>query len=107
MRTLEYGRGQIFIEGEPVYLENLEPMHSFPAHMYNQVIDHLDESGEQYTDKAGTFLETPKLESTFKLRDYQIKALLRWRKADARGIVVLPTGSGKTVLAVKAIEEKQ
>ena len=52
MRTLEYGRGQIFIEGEPVYLENLEPMHSFPAHMYNQVIDHLDESGEQYIDKA-------------------------------------------------------
>lgn len=107
MRILEYSRGQVIIEGEQVYLDQLEPMNSFPAYMYNRVIEHLDSSGEPYRDRAGVFLKTPKLETTFKLRDYQIDALKSWTKADYRGIVVLPTGSGKTVLAVKAIEEQQ
>ena len=107
MRILEYSRGQIVVEGDPVYLEHLEPMNSFPAHMYNQIINHLNQSREPYRDRAGVFLKTPRLESTFKLRDYQIQALQRWKKADYRGVIVLPTGSGKTVLAVKAIEEQQ
>ena len=38
------------------------------------------------------------------LRDYQQKALDNWSKAGKRGCVVLPTGSGKTVIGVKAIE---
>lgn len=107
MRTLRYTRGEVIIEGEPVYLDQLEPMNRFPAHMYNQVIDFLEKSGEPYRDKAASFLKTPKLETTFKLRDYQEQALKAWDKADSRGIIVLPTGSGKTVLAVKAIEEQQ
>ncbi|MCJ7732433.1 DEAD/DEAH box helicase [Candidatus Bathyarchaeota archaeon] len=107
MRVLRYTRGEIIVEGEPVYLDQLEPMNSFPAYMYNQVMDHLEKSGEPYRDRAGEFLVTPKLETTFKLRDYQLDALKAWNRADARGIVVLPTGSGKTVLAVKAIEEHQ
>jgi len=107
MRVLRYTRGEVIIEGEPVYLDQLEPMNSFPAHMYNQVIDYIEKSGEPYRDKAANFLKTPKLETTFKLRDYQEAALRAWDKADSRGIIVLPTGSGKTVLAVKAIEEQQ
>src|SRR5918994_3841153 len=38
------------------------------------------------------------------LREYQQKALDNWSKAGKRGCVVLPTGSGKTVIGVKAIE---
>jgi superfamily II DNA or RNA helicase len=38
------------------------------------------------------------------LRDYQQKALDNWSKAGKRGCVVLPTGSGKTVIGIKAIE---
>ncbi len=42
--------------------------------------------------------------SSLSLRDYQQKALDSWVKAGKKGCIVLPTGSGKTVIGVKAIE---
>lgn len=39
------------------------------------------------------------------LRDYQASALARWNDADRRGVIALPTGSGKTVVAIAAIAE--
>ena len=40
----------------------------------------------------------------FTPRPYQSDALAAWLAADGRGVVVLPTGAGKTVLALMAIE---
>ena len=37
-------------------------------------------------------------------RPYQKEALAAWLKRDARGVVVLPTGAGKTVLALMTID---
>jgi superfamily II DNA or RNA helicase len=37
-------------------------------------------------------------------RSYQQEALTRWIEHDGRGVVVLPTGAGKTVVALMAIE---
>ncbi len=105
MRVLTYKRGQVHVEGEPVYLSNLEPMNSFPGYMYGPVVNHLESTGEKYRDEAEDFLNPDNLSSTFKLRDYQETALSAWSKAGSRGVVVLPTGAGKTVLAVKAIEK--
>ncbi len=39
------------------------------------------------------------------LRDYQQEALESWRKNGYRGIIALPTGTGKTVIAIAAIAE--
>jgi len=39
------------------------------------------------------------------LRPYQEQAFLRWSKNGARGVVVMPTGAGKTFVALKAIAE--
>ncbi|MGE0130775.1 MAG: DEAD/DEAH box helicase [Blastocatellales bacterium] len=37
------------------------------------------------------------------LYDYQQRAVAAWRQADQRGIVVLPTGAGKTIVALEVI----
>ncbi|HSD87476.1 MAG TPA: DEAD/DEAH box helicase family protein, partial [Kofleriaceae bacterium] len=39
------------------------------------------------------------------LRDYQREALEAWRDSGDRGVVVLPTGAGKTIVALAAIAE--
>ena len=38
------------------------------------------------------------------MRPYQKRALELWDKAGRRGVIVLPTGAGKTVIGMKAIE---
>jgi superfamily II DNA or RNA helicase len=40
----------------------------------------------------------------FEPRSYQQEAIARWVEHDGRGVVVLPTGAGKTVVALMAIE---
>jgi len=50
-------------------------------------------------DLAGGF----RTQLAFTPRPYQDDALAAWLAADGRGVVVLPTGAGKTVLALMAI----
>src|SRR3989442_13304834 len=38
------------------------------------------------------------------MRAYQKRALDSWDKAGRRGVIVLPTGAGKTVIGMKAME---
>ncbi|NON61800.1 DEAD/DEAH box helicase, partial [Acidianus sp. RZ1] len=39
------------------------------------------------------------------LRSYQIEAVEAWKSNNFRGVISLPTGSGKTIIGIKAIEE--
>ncbi|MQL55395.1 DEAD/DEAH box helicase [Acidianus ambivalens] len=39
------------------------------------------------------------------LRDYQIEAIQKWKDNNYRGVIALPTGAGKTIIGIKAIEE--
>jgi len=52
-------------------------------------------------DPAPPLGVTPHIEST--PRPYQDAALAAWESADRRGVVVLPTGAGKTLVAALAI----
>ena len=61
---------------------------------------------ENVEDDARTYSEfvlTPSV--AIEHREYQQEALSAWQSNDRRGTVVLPTGSGKTFLAVQAIAD--
>jgi superfamily II DNA or RNA helicase len=45
------------------------------------------------------------LATDYELREYQRGALSAWHEADDRGVIELPTGSGKTVVAIGAVAE--
>ena len=64
----------------------------------------LDEnnSGSNYVNSDSNANSNPP--NPISLRDYQQKALDMWIKAGKRGCIVLPTGSGKTIIGVKAVE---
>ncbi|ATW88257.1 MULTISPECIES: DEAD/DEAH box helicase family protein [Haloferacaceae] len=61
---------------------------------------------ESFTDDARSYSEFHFRPSVaIEPRDYQQEALAAWRDNGRRGSVVLPTGSGKTFLAVQAIAD--
>ncbi|MBE0516868.1 MAG: DEAD/DEAH box helicase [Methanophagales archaeon] len=69
---------------------------------YKDLIEYLKLSGLEYEDTALDLLPMPELTCTVTLRDYQQDALHRWLQT-RNGVLVLPTGAGKTVIGIKAI----
>jgi len=76
---------------------DFQAIHSFLENRGYPIVCHvqLDFSLPQDVKKA--------LHLDLVLRDYQEEALRRWLGARGRGVVVLPTGAGKTVVALEAI----
>jgi len=74
-----------------------------PAHRYAALRAALDERGVAYDDRVFALPDLA-LTSTYQLREYQQEALDDWEAADRRGVLELPTGSGKTVIGIAAIE---
>ena len=65
----------------------------------------LRENGVQYTTTVPKYRTIkPTLKLDFDLHHYQQEGLQAWIDADCLGTVILPTGAGKTLLALKAIE---
>lgn len=71
---------------------------------YKDVIDYFRESRIRLEDDAPDPPPLEQLKSNVELRTYQNKALDNWRRADNRGVLVLPTAAGKTFIALKAID---
>ncbi|MFD1587102.1 DEAD/DEAH box helicase family protein [Halorientalis brevis] len=109
MLRLAYEEGTIRLAGDvPTGLPGVErdprsKTARAPGFRYRDIRDALDERGVPYEDRV---LDLPPLDlaSTYELRGYQQTALSTWRDNDERGVLELPTGSGKTVIGIKAIE---
>ncbi len=104
---ISYDKGTILVRGD-VHVPNSSWDSRSGAYRamglyYREIIDYLNLSGIQYSDEALDLLPCPHLHCKVRMRSYQEEALSAWLKAGRRGVVVLPTGSGKTVIGVGAI----
>lgn len=115
--VLSFDRGSLLLRGaDPELSEVLPDSRSdgrvdairLPAHHYHLTVRLLVSRGVEFRDDArgyeileltGDDLKTP--------RHYQREAVVAWKDARSRGIVVLPTGSGKTLVAQLAMVETQ
>ncbi|HID42558.1 MAG TPA: DEAD/DEAH box helicase [Archaeoglobaceae archaeon] len=105
---LSYDRGTIKIEGD-VHIphskfDERKNCYRALAYKYRSIISYLDLSGIEYEDNVLDPIPCPFFEAEFELREYQEQAVERWME-DKKGVVVLPTGSGKTHVALEIIKE--
>lgn len=79
-----------------------------PAMAYASAVRSLIKAGVPFDDQARKYPTIGgELRIHRKARPYQTESLEAWTRARGRGVVVLPTGSGKTHVAVMAIAEKK
>jgi superfamily II DNA or RNA helicase len=70
---------------------------------YRDILEYLRESGLSFDDLVLDLPPCPTLSCKVALRPYQRRSLEAWVKAGRRGVIVLPTGAGKTFIALEAI----
>jgi len=75
-----------------------------PARFHQALVADLRQRGVRFADEVACRPATSVMEpASVDLRSYQEAALVAWELAGCRGTAVLPTGSGKTRLAIAAI----
>ena len=110
---LRYDNGTIIVTGMAhVPFASFDPrtksMRAQALH-YQNIVEYLKQSEIECDDSVLELIPSPTISIDKKnvhlaLREYQQKALDNWTEAGKRGCVVLPTGAGKTVIGIKAIE---
>ncbi|MDR9429436.1 MAG: DEAD/DEAH box helicase family protein [Natronomonas sp.] len=111
MVTLRYDEGTIRIEDAPTDVARLSFVESDPrsktrraaAYRYPFVRRICVDRGLPLDDRVLRTADIGDLRTEYDLRGYQTEALDAWRDANDRGVIELPTGSGKTVVAIGAI----
>ncbi|MEM0021867.1 MAG: DEAD/DEAH box helicase [Fervidicoccaceae archaeon] len=77
-----------------------------PPGKYFELLETLNSKGVKIDDRTSIMKSIPlnfEVELRAELRDYQIEAISKWLENGKRGIVALPTGSGKTIIGIAAI----
>ena len=113
MRTIRFDRGTLVLEDFPPdeVPEGLllDPRVGFPrghAMRYGSLVRDLHGRGVPWNEEARAYTALSRTHTTTRIpRDYQREALEAWRSHDRCGVVVLPTGSGKTFVAELCIAD--
>jgi superfamily II DNA or RNA helicase len=115
MLTLSFDQGTLLLDGFDKNIELTAPGFTWDervkswraeAYRYRDTVLWLRQNKMAFADVARRY--DPRAirlrpVATLQLFDYQEQAVGAWQQMDQRGIVVLPTGAGKTVVALKAI----
>ena len=115
--TLSFAAGTIELRGLEDPLPDLPASllwdartesHRAPALAYADVVRALVRAGIPYEDRARRYEELAlDLRVTREPRPYQSEACEAWRRARGRGVVVLPTGAGKSHVAILAAADRK
>jgi superfamily II DNA or RNA helicase len=116
---LTFEEGTILIDGLPegddrglpgVKFDPRSGLYRAEGIWYRAIVQHLRDRQTPYTDDARAYgskkTEWP-IRVTKEAFPHQTEALKAWWKAGGRGVVVLPTGTGKTHMANLAIEQAE
>lgn len=115
MITLRFAHGTLELHGLARESDEVPPearwdsrtgCHRCEAIDYAKLVLRFRKEQREYRDEARAYLE---LESGIRARreprPYQTEAIDAWWKARGRGVVVLPTGAGKSYVAMMAIDK--
>ena len=106
--VLKYEKGTIRIEGNvhiPIAKwDDRSRCYRALAYKYRDIVDYLKNSRIDFEDHVqDNVIPCPYyFDAEIELRDYQAEAVKRWMTGK-RGVVVLPTGAGKTYVALDVI----
>jgi superfamily II DNA or RNA helicase len=114
--TLSFDRGTLLLHPPPsgkawldyaTWDDRVERFR-LPALHYRRLLEALQAEGTRLVDQAPAFAPLP-LVPALEITPYphQRAALAAWLAAGRQGVVVLPTGAGKTYLAQLALQETQ
>ena len=111
--SLKFDGGTLLLAGAaPEHLERLPGVvfdprtqaHRAEARCYRAIVETLRKNQWAYQDEARQYQPTPwTLQSERTPFPHQQEAVDAWWAAGGRGVVVLPTGTGKTFVALLAI----
>jgi len=115
--TLRFEAGTLALAGaekddprvpEPLSWDARSACFRAPAVAYASVVLALRRAGFTYEDEARRYEELAHGARVHREpRFYQSEALEAWKRNRGRGVVVLPTGAGKTQLAMMAIDDRR
>jgi superfamily II DNA or RNA helicase len=105
-----------YFQGTIAMTENIPEFHPIwnpkiqqwllPGCRYYELIQYLQNHSILYTDRVFKSDLSLSLQTNLRLRGYQHIGMRKWEKFH-RGIIIMPTGSGKTALAIKLMERMQ
>ena len=107
MRTVRWDRGTVLLEGFPdadvPHGFQWDPRVGLPrarATRYHDVVLDLHRRSIPFTDEARAYADLDRVHHTDRVpRPYQAEAVDAWWRKGRRGVVVLPTGAGKSFVA--------
>jgi len=115
--VLTYDRGTVVAAGGPaefnyntlpgVLFDPRTGQHRAKGYHYRAIVEHLIRHKIDYTDEARGWENKPtgwKLNNDRTPRPYQRLALQKWIAGNRKGVVVMPTGTGKTFASFLCIE---
>jgi superfamily II DNA or RNA helicase len=113
--TLTFDRGTVVLTGAAldslgdlpgVRFDARTESHRAEARHYRTIVELLRQSGLTYRDEARAYQPADwPLRTAREPFPHQTEAVQTWRQQGSRGVVVLPTGTGKTYLAILAIHQ--